>query len=412
MSKPIETIGVIKESRPDENRTPLVPDHIKILKSKYPNLNILVQPSKNRCFSDEEYKSKGAEINEDLKNCSIIFGVKEIDTNVLLNNKTYVFFSHTYKLNKETLNNAQGTPGMDKKELLKSVLEKKIKLIDYENIRDKNSRRYLGFGRFAGIVGCYNTLNLCLENLNKQPLARAYRINSYERIIDNLKNLYFPKMKILVTGDGRVAKGVIEVLKKTNIKEVSKEKFLNDNFDNPIFCNLETKDYIKSNLVNKFDLLHFIKYPKEYTSNALQFLKSSDVFISAHYWDPASPKIFEKNDLNELINLRVIGDITCDVDGSVPTTIRSSTIESPNFYIDKNNFKETQNKNGLAITAVDNLPSELPRDSSKEFGDGIVNEVIPYMLNNDDGRILNATITLNGSFLEKYNYLNNYIKTL
>ncbi len=407
-----QTIGIIRESRPDENRAPLVPENIKKIISKYPNLNILVQPSKNRCFSNEEYKNSGAQIKEDLNNCSIIFGVKEIDTKVLINNKTYVFFSHTYKINKETLNNAQGTPGMDKKELLKAVLEKKIKLIDYENIRDKNSKRYLGFGRFAGIVGCYNTLNLCLENFNKQPLARAYKINNYERIISNLKNLYFPKMKILVTGDGRVAKGVIEVLKETNIKEVSKDVFKNDKFDKPVFCNLETKDYVQSSLIKKFDLDHFIKNPKDYTSTALQYLKTADVFISAHYWDPASPKIFENNDLNELINLRVIGDITCDVDGSVPTTIRSSTIESPNFYIDKNNFKETQNKNGLAITAVDNLPSELPRDSSKEFGDGIVNEVIPYMLNNDDGRILNATITLNGSFLEKYNYLNNYIKTL
>ena len=410
MSKPIETIGVIKETRPDENRTPLIPEHIENIKSNYPNLNVVVQPSKNRCFSDDEYKNRGAEINEDLSKCSIIFGVKEIDTDVLMNNKTYVFFSHTYKLNKETLNNAQGTPGMDKKELLKSVLEKKIRLIDYENIRDKKSKRYLGFGRFAGIVGCYNTLNLCLENLKKQPLARAYRINSYERLISNLKNLYFPYMKILVTGDGRVAKGVIEVLNQTNIKEVSKEKFKIDNFDNPVFCNLETKDYLESNLNKKFDLNHFIKNPKEYKSCALQYLKVADVFISAHYWDPASPKIFNQDDLKNLNDLKVVGDITCDVDGSVPTTIRSSTIDKPNFYIDRNTFKETVDE-GLAIMAVDNLPSELPRDSSKEFGDGIVNEVIPYILNEDDGRILNATITQNGSFLEKYNYLNDYIKT-
>ena len=410
MSKPIEAIGIIKESRSDENRTPLVPEHIKKLKSKYPYLNIVVQPSKKRCFSDDEYKSKGAIINEDLSDCSTIFGVKEIDTSVLMNNKTYIFFSHTYKLNKETLNNAQGTPGMDKKELLKSVLEKKIKLIDYENIRDKNSSRYLGFGRFAGIVGCYNTLNLCLELFNKQPLARAHRINSYERLISNLKNLYFPNMKVLVTGDGRVANGVIEVLRQTNIKEVSKEKFQNDNFDNPVFCNLETKDYVVSNLNKEFDLNHFIKYPKEYKSCALQYLERADVFISAHYWDPASPKIFNQDDLKYLNDLKVVGDITCDVDGSVPTTIRSSTIDKPNFYIDRNTFKETVDE-GLAIMAVDNLPSELPRDSSKEFGDGIVNEVIPYILNEDDGRILNATITQNGSFLEKYNYLNDYIKT-
>ncbi len=410
MSKPIEAIGIIKESRHDENRTPLVPQHIEKLKLKYPNLDIVVQPSENRCFTDDEYKSKGAEINEDLSNCSIIFGVKEIDTDFLMSNKTYVFFSHTYKLNKETLNNAQGTPGMDKKELLKSVLEKKIKLIDYENIRNKNSSRYLGFGRFAGIVGCYNTLNLCLESFNKQPLARAHRVNNYERLISNLKTLYFPKMKILVTGDGRVAKGVIELLKQTNIKQVSKDKFQNENFDNPVFCNLETKDYVVSNLNKEFDLNHFIKHPKEYKSCALQYLKAADVFISAHYWDPASPKIFKKNDLKELNNLKVIGDITCDVDGSVPTTIRSSTIENPNFYIDRDTYKETLDV-GLAIMAVDNLPSELPRDSSKEFGDAIVNEVIPYIISEDDGRILNATITLNGSFLEKYNYLNDYIKT-
>ncbi len=410
MSKPIDTIGIIRESRPDENRAPLVPDHIQKLKLKYPNLNILVQPSKNRCFSDDEYKSKGAEINEDLSNCSIIFGVKEINTDILVNNKTYIFFSHTYKLNKETLNNAQGTPGMDKKELLKSILEKNIKLIDYENIRDKNSSRYLGFGRFAGIVGCYNTLNLCLEKYNKKPLARAYRVNNYERLISNLKNLYFPKMNILVTGDGRVAKGVKEVLKQTNIKEVSKEKFLNHNFENPVFCNLETKDYVESNLNIEFDLNHFIEYPKEYKSCALQYLKVADVYICAHYWDPASPKIFNKNDLDILNKLKVIGDITCDVDGSVPTTIRSSTIENPNFYIDRYSFRETTDE-GLAIMAVDNLPSELPRDSSKEFGDGIVSEVIPYLFNEDDGRILNATIASDGSFLEKYNYLNDYIKT-
>ncbi len=411
MNNPIQTIGVIRESRPDENRAPLVPEHIEKLKNKYPSLRILVQPSSNRCFTDEEYKNCGADIKDDLTNCSIIFGVKEIDTKFLINNKTYVFFSHTYKLNKETLNNAQGTPGMDKKELLKSVLEKKIKLIDYENIRDKNSKRYLGFGRFAGIVGCYNTLNLCLENFKKQPLARAYKINSYERVINNLKNLYFPKMKILVTGDGRVAKGVIEVLRQTNIKEVSKEEFKNDNFDNPIFCNLETKDYVKSNSIKEFDLNHFIENPKKYISNALEYLRSADVFISAHYWDPASPKIFEKKNINELNKLRVIGDITCDVDGSVPTTIRSSTIENPNFYIDKNSYKEINNNDGLAIMAVDNLPSELPRDSSKEFGNGIVSEVIPYILNDDDGRILNATITINGSFLKKYNYLNDYINS-
>ena len=406
MDKQLTNIGIIRESRNDENRTPLVPEHIKKYKESNPNINFIIQPSNSRCFSDEEYELCGAKINENLNECSIIFGVKEIDPNILINNKTYLFFSHTFKIDKK-----QKNIGKDKKELLLSILNKKIKLIDYENIREKNGNRCLGFGRFAGIVGCYNTLNLFLKVLGKQSLASAYKINDYERLVLNLKNLYFPKAKVLVTGDGRVSKGVIELLNQTNIKEVSKKDFLEKKFDDPIFCNLETKDYVINNSSTNFNLDHFIKNPREYSSSALQYLKETNIFISAHYWEPSSPKIFENEDLKNLPSLNIVGDITCDINGSVPTTIRSSTIEKPNYWIDRNNLKEIdENNDGIAVMAVDNLPSELPRDSSTEFSEGIINEVLPFLLKEDDGRILNGTITTDGSFLEKYNYLNNYIK--
>ena len=398
-------IGIVRESRNDEYRTPIVPTHIKKFKENNPNVNFIIQPSNNRCFSDKEYELSGAKINEDLKKCSIILGVKEIDPNILINNRTYLFFSHTFKIDKK-----QKNIGKDKKELLLSILNKKIKLIDYENIREKNGNRCLGFGRFAGIVGCYNTLNLFLKVLGKQSLASAYKINDYERLVLNLKNLYFPKTKVLVTGDGRVSKGVIELLNQTNIKEVSKKDFLEKKFDDPIFCNLETKDYVINNSSTNFNLEHFIKNPREYSSSALQYLKETNIFISAHYWEPSSPKIFENEDLKNLPSLNIVGDITCDINGSVPTTIRSSTIEKPNYWIDRNNLKEIEeNNDGIAVMAVDNLPSELPRDSSAEFSEGIIKEVLPFLLNEDDGRILNGTITTDGSFLEKYNYLNNYI---
>ena len=398
-------IGIVRESRNDEYRTPIVPADIKKFKKNNTNINFIIQPSNNRCFSDEEYELCGAKINENLNECSIIFGVKEIDPNILINNKTYLFFSHTFKIDKK-----QKNIGKDKKELLLSILNKKIKLIDYENIREKNGNRCLGFGRFAGIVGCYNTLNLFLKVLGKQFLASAYKINDYERLVLNLKNLYFPKAKVLVTGDGRVSKGVIELLNQTNIKEVSKKDFLEKKFDDPIFCNLETKDYVINNSSTNFNLEHFIKNPREYSSSALQYLKETNIFISAHYWEPSSPKIFENEDLKNLPSLNIVGDITCDINGSVPTTIRSSTIEKPNYWIDRNNLKEIEeNNDGIAVMAVDNLPSELPRDSSAEFSEGIINEVLPFLLKEDDGRILNGTITTDGSFLEKYNYLNNYI---
>ena len=406
MDNQLTNIGIVRESRNDENRTPLVPEHIKKYKESNPNINFIIQPSNNRCFSDEEYELSGAKINDNLNECSIIFGVKEIDSNILINNRTYLFFSHTFKINKQQKNIEK-----HKKDLLLSILNKKITLIDYENIRGKNGTRCLGFGRFAGIVGCYNTLNLLLKVLGKQSLASAYKINDYERLVLNLKNLYFPKTKILVTGDGRVAKGVIELLNLTNIKAVSKKDFLEKKFDQPIFCNLETKDYVTNNSSTNFNLEHFINNPQDYSSSALQYLKETDILISAHYWDPSSPKIFENEDLKDLQNLKIVGDITCDINGSVPTTIRSTTIEEPNYWIERFNLKEIDESNdGIAVMAVDNLPSELPRDSSTEFSEGIINEVLPFLLKEDDGRILNGTITTDGSFLEKYNYLNDYIR--
>jgi saccharopine dehydrogenase (NAD+, L-lysine-forming) len=406
MDNQLTNIGIVRESRNDENRTPLVPEHIKKYKESNPNINFIIQPSNSRCFSDEEYELCGAKINENLNECSIIFGVKEIDPNILINNRTYLFFSHTFKINKQQKNIEK-----HKKDLLLSILNKKITLIDYENIRGKNGTRCLGFGRFAGIVGCYNTLNLLLKVLGKQSLASAYKINDYERLVLNLKNLYFPKTKILVTGDGRVAKGVIELLNLTNIKAVSKKDFLEKKFDQPIFCNLETKDYVTNNSSTNFNLEHFIDNPQDYSSSALQYLKETDILISAHYWDPSSPKIFENEDLKVLQNLKIVGDITCDINGSVPTTIRSTTIEEPNYWIERYTLKEIdENNDGIAVMAVDNLPSELPRDSSTEFSEGIIKEVLPFLLKEDDGRILNGTITTDGSFLEKYNYLNDYIR--
>ena len=406
MDNQLTNIGIVRESRNDENRTPLVPEHIKKYKESNPNINFIIQPSNSRCFSDEEYELCGAKINENLNECSIIFGVKEIDPNILINNRTYLFFSHTFKINKQQKNIEK-----HKKDLLLSILNKKITLIDYENIRGKNGTRCLGFGRFAGIVGCYNTLNLLLKVLGKQSLASAYKINDYERLVLNLKNLYFPKTKILVTGDGRVAKGVIELLNLTNIKAVSKKDFLEKKFDQPIFCNLETKDYVTNNSSTNFKLEHFIDNPQDYSSSALQYLKETDILISAHYWDPSSPKIFENEDLKVLQNLKIVGDITCDINGSVPTTIRSTTIEEPNYWIERYTLKEIdENNDGIAVMAVDNLPSELPRDSSTEFSEGIIKEVLPFLLKEDDGRILNGTITTDGSFLEKYNYLNDYIR--
>ena len=405
-------IAIIRESRSDDRRAPLVPAHIKELLSTFSDLSISVQPSEHRCFSDQEYEEQGAIITEDLSACNLVLGVKEIEPDLLIPLKSYMFFSHTSKIQPDNSAAAQGTPGMDKKELLKEILKKKITLIDYENIRDDLSRRYLGFGRFAGIVGCYNSLNLYLETLGQQPMPRAHELNSYEKLKDNIDKRDFGNARIIITGDGRVARGSLEFLKFTNIQKVLPDEYLQYSNSSAIFCNLPTSVYVSNKDGNVFDLQHFINSPEMYISVLDKYMPSTSMLISSHYWDPKSPRLFEKKDIEKYNNLKVIGDITCDVNGSIPTTSRPSTIIDPYYYIDRTTLQEiNQHNQALAIMAVDNLPSELPKDSSKEFGDGIVKEVLPYILEKDDGRIKRATITKNGYFLPSYKYLTNYINT-
>ena len=405
-------IAIIRESRSDDRRTPLVPAHIKELLSTFPDLSIAVQPSKHRCFSDQEYEEQGAIITEDLSACNLVLGVKEIEPDLLIPSKSYMFFSHTSKIQPDNSAAAQGTPGMDKKELLKEILKKKITLIDYENIRDDLSRRYLGFGRFAGIVGCYNSLNLYLETLGQKPMPRAHELNSYEKLKDNIGKRDFGNARIIITGDGRVARGSLEFLKFANIQKVLPDEYLQYNNSSAIFCNLPTSAYVSNKDGNVFDLQHFINSPEMYISVLDKYMPSTSMLISSHYWDPKSPRLFEKKDIEKNNNLKVIGDITCDVNGSIPTTSRPSTIIDPYYYVDRTTLQEVnQHNQALAVMAVDNLPSELPKDSSKEFGDGIVKEVLPYILEKDDGRIKRATITENGYFLPSYKYLTNYINT-
>jgi len=405
-------IAIIRESRSDDRRTPLVPAHIKELLSTFSDLSISVQPSEHRCFSDQEYEEQGAIITEDLSACNLVLGVKEIEPDLLIPLKSYMFFSHTSKIQPDNSAAAQGTPGMDKKELLKEILKKKITLIDYENIRDDLSRRYLGFGRFAGIVGCYNSLNLYLETLGQQPMPRAHELNSYEKLKNNIDKRDFGNARIIITGDGRVARGSLEFLKFANIQKVLPDEYLQYSNSSAIFCNLPTSVYVSNKDGNVFDLQHFINSPEMYISVLDKYMPSTSMLISSHYWDPKSPRLFEKKDIEKYNNLKVIGDITCDVNGSIPTTSRPSTIIDPYYYIDRTTLQEiNQHNQALAIMAVDNLPSELPKDSSKEFGDGIVKEVLPYILEKDDGRIKRATITKNGYFLPSYKYLTNYINT-
>jgi len=412
MNKNYFTISVIKEARVDENRTPFTPNQIKTLISNFPNLKILVQSSKNRCFKDEDYSKAGAKIAEDISQSDIIFGIKEVEISKLIENKTYLFFSHTSKVRNDNSQDSQDSAIVYKKKLLREILKKKITLIDYENIREesKNAYRYLGFGRFAGIVGCYNTLHLYLKLQKKQLLPRAFEINSYKKIQELLCKQNFNKLKILQTGKGNVAKGSMEVLKHANIKQISLNDFINKKYDEAVFCNISLREHVERNDGKDSSYQDFMLNPHEYKSKATNYLRHTDMLITGHYWDPKFPKLFSLNQINEFKNLKTIGDITCDINGSIPTTVRSTSIAKPYYSFDINSMKEIDLCNkGIAVMAVDNLPSELPREASEEFGSSIISEVLPYLIKKDDGRISRATTASKGKLSPLYGYLEKFI---
>ena len=412
MNKKYFTISIIKEARVDENRTPFTPNQIQTLISDFPDLKILVQPSKNRCFKDEDYSKVGAKIEEDISQSDIIFGIKEVEISKLIENKTYLFFSHTSKVRQYINKATQDKAIIYKKELLKEVIKKNITLIDYENIRDTSGEgyRYLGFGRFAGIIGAYNTLNLYLKLYNKQPLPRAFEINNYEQIKKLISKQNFNKIKILLTGSGRASKGAIEMLEHANIKQVSINDYLNKKYDEAVFCNISLREHVERNDGKDSSYQDYMLNPQEYKLKVTNYLCSTDMLITGHYWDPKFPKLFSLNQINEFKSLKIIGDITCDINGSIPTTIRSTSIAKPYYSIDINSMKEIDLcSKGIAVMAVDNLPSELPRDSSEEFGDNLISEVLPYLIDKDDGRISRGTTASNGKFCSKFTYLNDFI---
>jgi len=399
MKNKIITLAILREARIDENRTPFSPSQISNLLNKFSNLKIIVQASKRRCFKNEDYLKAGAQITDDLSADDIIFGVKEVDISTLIKNKTYLFFSHTSKVHQYIGQIIKDKAVIYKKELLKEIIKKNITLIDYENVREVSGEgyRYLGFGRFAGIIGTYNTLNLYLKLYNKQPLPRAFKINNYEQIKKIISKQNFNKIKILLTGSGRASKGAIEMLELANIKQVSINDYLNKKYNKAIFSNISAKKHIERK--NGKDI-----------SKVKNYLFETDMLIACHYWDPKFPKFFFPKHINEFKNLKIIGDITCDINGSVPTTIRSTSIEKPYYSIDIDSMKEIDlGTKGIAVMAVDNLPSELPQDASEEFGSSVISEILPYLIDKDDGRINRATTASNGKFCKNFTYLNDFI---
>ena len=400
-------IGIIKEGKaPPDHRVPLTPKQCKHLQEIYPTIEMVVQPSPIRAFKDEEYTAEGIRLSENLEDCSIIMGVKEVNSSDLLPNKTYFFFSHTLK--KQPYN----------RDLLRTILEKKIRLIDYEVLKNKQNKRIIGFGRYAGIVGAYNAFRTFGLKKGTYELTAANQCKDREAMEAEMHKIVLsPDTKIVLTGFGRVGHGAREIIDILPIKEVSPEEFLTKKFEEPVFSHLEVEDYYARKDGKPFVKNEFYSNPELYCSSFKRFLTEADIYIPCHFWSNKSPFIITKEDL-KIPNLRlsVVADISCDIAGPIACTIRPSKISDPIYgYNPITEQEDDFHKPGtIAVMAVDNLPCELPLDASEDFGNELIRQVMPFLLKDDPDYIIErgTETTLEGKLTENFAYLQPYVDGL
>ena len=394
--------GILKERKnPPDRRVVFTPNELLRFQEKYPQAEIVVERSDIRVFTDEEYAKLGFELSDDLSDCDVLFGVKEVPVDALIPNKKYFFFSHTIK--KQIYNRA----------LLQAVLEKNIDLFDHETIVDSNNKRLIGFGRYAGNVGAYNGIRTFGIKYDLFHLPKAETLNGKAILVEKLKRLILPPIKVVVTGSGKAGMGTKEVLDGMKMKEVSPQDFLTKTYDSAVYTQIEVDDYYKRLDGGAFVKSDFYKNPSEYTSDFEKFSQVADIFMAAHFYGNNAPYILTNDMLKSAKNkLKVVADISCDTNGPVACTIRASTIAEPIFGYLPSEAKEVDvfHPGSIAVMSIDNLPCELPKDSSEGFGEMFMKHVVPAFFNNDkDGILHRAQITENGKLTERFKYLEDFV---
>lgn len=394
--------GIIKERKnPPDRRVVFSPAALLSLKEQYPQIEFKVESSDIRVFSDEEYTQSGIEVVSDVSDCDVLLGVKEVPVDSLIPNKSYFFFSHTIK--KQPYN----------RELLQTVLKKNISLFDHETIVDANDKRLIGFGKYAGIVGTYNAFRAFGIKFELFKLPKAETLDGKEALITYLKRPALPPIKIVVTGTGKVGSGCKEILDAMKVKQVSVEHFLSKNFTQPVYVLIDVLDYNKRLDEEIKDTTDFYQHPKEYKSDFERFTKVADIAIMGHFHANEAPTILSQEMLNASnCKVKVVADISCDVNGPVACTLRSSTIEEPFYgYLPSSHLEvDLFHPAAVVVMAVDNLPCELPKDASEGFGQQFMTSVVPAFMNGDANGILSrAQITENGKLTPKFSYLQAYV---
>ena len=394
--------GIIKERKnPPDRRVVFTPQELLHFKKQYPTAEIVVERSDIRFFKDEEYENLGFEMTEDLNDCDVLFGVKEVPMDALIPNKKYFFFSHTIK--KQPYNRA----------LLQTILDKNIDLYDHETIVDASNRRLIGFGRYAGNVGAYNGIRTFGIKYDLFQLPKAETLNGKTVLIEKLKRLVLPPIKVVVTGSGKVGMGIKEILDAMKMKQVSAADFLSKKYDVPVYTQIEVDDYYKKIDGGELIRTEFFKDSSNYVSDFEKFSQVADIFMAGHFYGNNAPYILTQEMLkSNKNNLKVVADISCDVNGPIACTLKASTIADPIFGYLPSEHKEVDmfHPGAIAVMSIDNLPCELPKDASEGFGEMFMTHVIPAFFNDDqDGILKRAQITNQGKLTERFSYLQDFV---
>jgi alanine dehydrogenase len=394
--------GIIKERKnPPDRRVVFTPEEASRLLKEHPEVELKVESSDIRIFNDDEYRSQGLNVTDDISDCDVFFGVKEVPVEALIPGKKYFFFSHTIK--KQPHN----------RKLLQAILEKNIDLYDHETIVDADNRRLIGFGRYAGIVGAYNGIRAFGIKFELFNLPKAETLSGKSDLVARLKRQILPPIKIVLTGHGKVGMGAKEILDGMKVKEVTPEDFLSKKYTQPVYTQIDVLDYNKRIDGKVIDKEDFYNNPQDYTSDFERFSKVADIFMAGHFYGNGAPVILTREMLNSKDNkIKIVADISCDVDGPIASTIKASTIAEPLYGYLPSEHKEVEiyHPAAIVVMAVDNLPCELPKDASEGFGEMFMEHVIPAFFNGDkDGILQRAKITENGKLTKRFEYLQPFV---
>lgn len=395
-------IGLIKEGKsPADNRVALAPDQCKWINKNMNGVEVVVQSSPDRCFSDREYSISGIKVVNDVADCDILLGIKEVPVDLLIPGKKYLFFSHTKKMQPHN------------KKLMQAIMAKKITLIDYECLEHEDGQRIIGFGFFAGVVGAHNGMWTYGMRTGAYELERVYKQKSFKDLIHTYFGLKIPAVKIAVTGSGRVAHGILEIMNLMGIHEVEPDEYLERDFAYPVYTQLKGPSLYEHAVDKTYNRLHFHEHPSEYQSKFLPYANVTDILMNGIYWEKSIPRLFEKDDVKDAnFRIRVIADITDDENGSVPINMGDQSIQDPVYGVDKYSLEKTAPflPKSIDVMAVGNLPNELPRDASRYFGEQLIKYVLEDIVQNGSPIIERATMVKDGNLTPAFTYLQDYAK--